>query len=173
MRNALHRGRSFMERVSHLASKGAATTCRYWVGTLDMKETTRRHATQHVDTRRKLYEIANVYERCETVYTTTLPGAHVRSPGEFQAAFAGESHVDQLARSQGMDPIQFRQINALKEGDPNIRLGRWPRIGLLECLEQIQQHPLWLQREQARQETPEELKGWKIGIGVAVGGWPG
>src|SRR5437016_434288 len=51
--------------------------------------------------------------------------------------------------------------------------GRWPRIGLLECLEQIQQHPLWTQREQARQEVPAELKGWKIGIGVAVGGWPG
>src|SRR3989454_4094531 len=72
-----------------------------------------------------------------------------------------------------MDPLQFRQINALKEGDPNIRFGRWPRIGLLECLEQIQQHPLWMQRELARQEVPEELKGWKIGIGVAVGGWPG
>ena len=59
----------------------------------------------------ELYEVANVYERCETVYTNSLPGAHVRSPGEFQAAFAGESHVDQLARSQGMDPIQFRLKN--------------------------------------------------------------
>src|SRR5260221_7876716 len=72
-----------------------------------------------------------------------------------------------------MDPLQFRQINALKEGDPNIMRGRWPRIGLLECLEQIQQHPLWVQREQARRETPGELRGWKIGIGVAAGGWPG
>lgn len=32
---------------------------------------------------------------------------------------------------------------------------------------------MWTQREQARQEAPEELKGWKIGICVAVGGWPG
>src|SRR5258707_12505077 len=72
-----------------------------------------------------------------------------------------------------MDPLRFRQINALTEGDPNIMRGRWPRIGLLECLEQIQQHPLWVQREQARRDVPEELKGWKIGIGVAAGGWPG
>src|SRR5438046_6063516 len=72
-----------------------------------------------------------------------------------------------------MDPLQFRQINALREGDPSIMRGRWPRIGLLECLEQIQQHPLWAQREQARQQVPEELKGWKVGIGMAIGGWPG
>jgi CO/xanthine dehydrogenase Mo-binding subunit len=84
-----------------------------------------------------------------------------------------ESTVQELCEQLGMDPLQFRQINALKEGDPNIRHGQWPRIGLLECLEQIQQHPLWVQREQAKQEAPAELKGWKIGIGVAIGGWSG
>src|SRR5207248_10567949 len=57
--------------------------------------------------------------------------------------------------------------------DPNLMRGSWPRIGLLECLEQIQQHPLWAQREQARLQVPEELKGWKNGIGLAVGGWSG
>ncbi|HEY6407799.1 MAG TPA: molybdopterin cofactor-binding domain-containing protein, partial [Ktedonobacteraceae bacterium] len=42
-----------------------------------------------------------------------------------------------------------------------------------ECLERIEHHPLWAQREQAGQQAPEELKGWKIGIGLAAGGWPG
>src|SRR5258706_13283108 len=51
--------------------------------------------------------------------------------------------------------------------------GRWECVGLLKCLEQIQRHHLWVQREKARHEAPEELKGWKIGIGVAVGGWAG
>src|SRR5258707_12422830 len=72
-----------------------------------------------------------------------------------------------------MDPLRFRQINALTEGVPNLMRARGARIGLVEGLEQIQQDPLWVQREQARQEAPEELRGWKIGIGVAAGGWPG
>jgi CO/xanthine dehydrogenase Mo-binding subunit len=108
------------------------------------------------------------------VVQTNKPGTGAyRAPAGPQAYFALEATVQELCQQLGMDPLQFRQINALKEGDPNIRYGRWPRIGLLECLEQIQQHPLWVQREQAKQEVPEELKGWKIGIGVAVGGWPG
>jgi CO/xanthine dehydrogenase Mo-binding subunit len=49
---------------------------------------------------------------------------------------------------------------------------RWSRIGLLECLQRIQEHPLWANRA-AQKKAPEELNGWKIGIGVATGGWPG
>src|SRR5207302_9617257 len=47
----------FTECASHLTSTGAAVTCRYWVGTLDMKEATTRHAAQHVARSRKLSEI--------------------------------------------------------------------------------------------------------------------
>ena len=120
-----------------------------------------------------IYRCPSMDIRCDVVQTNKPGTGAYRAPAGPQAYFAMESTVQELCQQLGMDPIHFRQINALKEGDPNIRLGRWPRIGLLECLEQIQQHPLWLQREQARQETPVELKGWKIGIGVAVGGWPG
>lgn len=42
------------------------------------------------------------------VYTNNLPGAQVRSPGEFQATFAGESHFDMIARARGEDPLEFR-----------------------------------------------------------------
>ncbi len=120
-----------------------------------------------------IYRCPNMDIRCDVVQTNKPGTGAYRAPSGPQAYFAMESTVQELCQQLGMDPIQFRQINALKEGDPNMMHGRWPRIGLLECLEQIQQHPLWLQREQARQETPGELKGWKIGIGVAVGGWQG
>jgi CO/xanthine dehydrogenase Mo-binding subunit len=120
-----------------------------------------------------VYRCPNMDIRCDVVQTNKPGTGAYRAPAGPQAYFAMESTVQELCQQLGMDPIRFRQINALKEGDPNMMRGQWPRIGLLECLEQIQQHPLWLQREQARQETPGELKGWKIGIGVAVGGWPG
>jgi CO/xanthine dehydrogenase Mo-binding subunit len=120
-----------------------------------------------------IYRCPNLDIRCDVVQTNKPGTGAYRAPAGPQAYFAMESTVQELCQQLGMDPIQFRQVNALKEGDPNIWQGRWPRIGLLECLDQIQQHPLWLQREQAKQEAPAELKGWKIGIGVAVGGWPG
>src|SRR5258707_14811343 len=120
-----------------------------------------------------VYRCPNLHIRCDVVQTNKPGTGSYRAPSGPQAYFALESTVQELCQQLGMDPLQFRQINALKEGDPNIMLGHMPRIGLLECIEQIQQHPLWVQREQARRETPGELRGWKIGIGVAAGGWPG
>src|SRR3989440_6529595 len=120
-----------------------------------------------------VYRCSNVDVRCYVVETNKPGTGAYRAPAGPQAYFALESTVQDLCQQLEMDPLQFRQINALKKGDPNVMHGQWPRIGLLECIEQIQQHPLWTQREQARQEVPEELKGWKIGIGGAVGGWPG
>ena len=120
-----------------------------------------------------IYRCPNMDIRCDVVQTNKPGTGAYRAPAGPQAYFALESTVQDLCEQLEMDPLQFRQINAVKEGDPHIWLGHWPRIGLLECLEQIQQHPLWTQREQARQQAPAELQGWKIGIGVAVGGWPG
>ena len=120
-----------------------------------------------------IYRCPNLDIRCDVVQTNKPGTGAYRAPAGPQAYFALESTVQDLCEQLEIDPLQFRQINAVKEGDPHIWLGHWPRIGLLECLEQIQQHPLWTQREQARQQAPAELQGWKIGIGVAVGGWPG
>jgi len=120
-----------------------------------------------------IYRCPNIDIHCDVVQTNKPGTGAYRAPAGPQAYFAMESTVQELCQQLDMDQIQFRQINALKEGDPNIRSGHWPRIGLLECLDQIQRHPLWLQRNQSNQEIPEELRGWKIGIGVAVGGWPG
>jgi CO/xanthine dehydrogenase Mo-binding subunit len=125
------------------------------------------------------FHFANLY-RCPNieirsyVITTNKPGTgNYRAPFGPQAHFALESSVQDLCQELKLDPLQFRQLNALRTGDPNIMRGQWPRIGLLECLEQIQQHPLWTRREQTRREVPAELQGWKVGTGLAAGGWPG
>jgi CO/xanthine dehydrogenase Mo-binding subunit len=41
----------------------------------------------------------------------------MRAPGEPQAFFAIESHIDELARRIGMDPFDFRMLNLVGEGD--------------------------------------------------------
>lgn len=125
------------------------------------------------------FHFANLY-RCPNieirsyVVTTNKPGTgNYRAPFGPQAHFALESSVQDLCQELGLDPLHFRQLNALRAGDPSLMQGQWPRIGLLECLEQIEQHPLWTRREQSDQEVSPELRGWKVGTGLAVGGWPG
>jgi CO/xanthine dehydrogenase Mo-binding subunit len=118
------------------------------------------------------YRCPNVDLRCYEVLTNKVSVGAYRAPNAPQATFALESTVDELCREAGLDPIAFRLLNGIKEGDPTIDHRTWPRVGLLECLEQIQQHPLWQNRAEHK-NIPEELKDWKIGIGIAAGGWPG
>ena len=51
------------------------------------------------------------------VYTNTVPGGFMRAPGEPQAVFALESHLDCIARQLGQDPVDFRLQNLLADGD--------------------------------------------------------
>jgi CO/xanthine dehydrogenase Mo-binding subunit len=51
------------------------------------------------------------------VYTNQLPCGYFRAPGEPQTLFAVESHIDTIAVAMGLDPIEFRCRNVLKQGD--------------------------------------------------------
>ena len=63
------------------------------------------------------YAIANTRIEAAHVYTNTIPGGYMRGPGESQAVFAIESHIDELALAIGMDPVDFRMKNLVGEGD--------------------------------------------------------
>ncbi|MQF70234.1 xanthine dehydrogenase family protein molybdopterin-binding subunit [SAR202 cluster bacterium AD-804-J14_MRT_500m] len=82
-----------------------------------------------------------------------------RAPGQPQAAFAVEPVIDELAEKLGLDPLDFRLKNAVREGDrmPNGVPHR--RFGCKEILETMKNHPHY--------KTP--LRGENRGRGVAVG----
>ena len=63
------------------------------------------------------YKISNVRLESAEVYTNTVPCGHMRSPGEPQGVFACESHMDEVARAIGMDPLDFRLKNVIRDGD--------------------------------------------------------
>ena len=96
------------------------------------------------------------------VLTHKAPVGAYRAPGAPQAAFALESVIDDLARGLGQDPIEFRLRNASQGGDPMPNGEPWPRIGLRESLQAVQQDPVWRSRERDGR-----------GVGVAAGGWLG
>lgn len=62
------------------------------------------------------YEISNVKVDSYAVYTNNLPGGAFRGFGGPQGAFAAESQMNKLAEALGMDPIEIRMRNVLKEG---------------------------------------------------------
>jgi CO/xanthine dehydrogenase Mo-binding subunit len=118
------------------------------------------------------YRCPNVDMRCYEVLTNKVSVGAYRAPTAPQATFALESTVNDLCLALEMDPLAFRLKNAIKEGDAMVGSRQAPRIGLLECLQKIQEHPLWINRATQKQ-APEGFEGWKVGIGIAAGGWPG
>lgn len=111
------------------------------------------------------YKFPNLEIRGHEVLTNKPGAGAYRAPGAQQGTFAIESAVDELARQLNLDPLEFRLRNCAVEGDPRPNGGEWPRIGLKECLEALQAHPAWREREAARANGR--------GVGIAVGGWPG
>ena len=63
------------------------------------------------------YEIPNVRVDSMAVYTNNLPNGAFRGFGGPQACFAIESSINKLAEKIGMDPVEFRMRNLIKEGD--------------------------------------------------------
>ena len=63
------------------------------------------------------YRIPNVSIDSLCVYTNLPPGGPYRGFGYSEFHFGLESHMTRLAQQLGIDPVQFRRINAIAEGD--------------------------------------------------------
>ena len=62
------------------------------------------------------YEIPNVKVDSYAVYTNNIPGGAFRGFGGPQGAFAAETQMNRLAEALGMDPVEIRLQNVLREG---------------------------------------------------------
>lgn len=62
------------------------------------------------------YYIPNVKIDAYAVFTNNLPSGAFRGFGGPQAAFEAESQVNKLADRLGIDPVKFRLMNTIKEG---------------------------------------------------------
>ncbi len=62
------------------------------------------------------YEIPNVSVDSYAVYTNNLPNGAFRGFGGPQGAFAAETQMNRLAEVLGLDPVELRLRNVLREG---------------------------------------------------------
>jgi putative selenate reductase molybdopterin-binding subunit len=81
------------------------------------------------------YRIANTRIDSTFVYTNTVPGGFMRAPGEPEGVFAIESHIDEVARAIGMDPVEFRLKNLIVEGDETAFGHRLHDVRAIETLQ--------------------------------------
>ncbi len=110
------------------------------------------------------YKVDNLRIEGYDVVTNKPRVQAYRAPGGTPVGFAVEAHMDEVAQKLGIDPLRFRMINAVEEGDKGTNDEPYNRIGLKEILKRISEHSAWT--------TPLEA-GPNRGRGIATGFWRG
>ncbi|HEX9879071.1 MAG TPA: xanthine dehydrogenase family protein molybdopterin-binding subunit [Candidatus Binatia bacterium] len=106
------------------------------------------------------YRIPHVLVEEKYVYTNKVPCGYMRAPGHLQGFFASECQMDLLAEALAMDPVRFRQINFMEDGDESPTEGVVSHIKAAETLERA--------LREAGYRRPREKN---TGRGFAVAQW--
>ena len=117
------------------------------------------------------YRVPNYRALTRAVHTNVVPAGAFRGFGVPQAAIAQEQLYDDLAGKIGMDPLEFRILNALDNDSPTVTgqvLGEG--VGIRACLEALR--PQWQSARAQRAEFNAQAGTLRRGVGVA-GMWYG
>ena len=107
------------------------------------------------------YRVPNCRIESTFVYTNTVPCGFMRAPGEPQAVFALESHIDEIARQLSLDPLEFRFKNLIVDGEETASGERFEHVRVHETL-----------RAAAEAAGYHQPKGPFVGRGIAIGDRP-
>jgi CO/xanthine dehydrogenase Mo-binding subunit len=105
-----------------------------------------------------LYRVPNVRFEATCVYTNNIYCQAMRGYGNPQATFAVETSMDSLAEEAGIDPAEFRLINANQPGDVTPMRLKITSCGMEECINSVKQNLNW-----------SEKRGKHTGRGVGMG----
>ena len=112
------------------------------------------------------YNIPNVKTDVYGVYTNNVPGAAFRGFGAPQALFMAEMQMNKLAEKLGMDPVEFRLKNALKDGDPmGVGTPSPSPVTVIPCIEAARDKIGW-KKEKKDNKNSSHIKR---GVGFAAG----
>ena len=117
------------------------------------------------------YFVPHVKEDVYGVYTNNIPTAAFRGFGAPQALFMAESQMNKLAEKLGMDPVEIRHLNALREGNTlNVGTPAPGKVSIVECIEAARDKFGW--KAKIAQTRPVDMEGTRTirkGIGFACG----
>ena len=118
------------------------------------------------------YEIPNVTVDVDGVYTNNPPSGAFRGFGAPQGAFAAEMQMNKLAETLGMDPVELRLKNLLREESLTAMGTPLPGgVGLVEVTEACARAAGWEQTAQGWQKPSvhSAQQATRAGLGLAVG----
>ncbi len=121
------------------------------------------------------YEVDNACVDSYAVTTNNVPGGAFRGFGGPQGAFAAESQLNKLADALGLDPVEIRRRNVLREGSLlTTQTPIPPGVSMAEVVEACAESSGWgtpppeVQRPlQAFQTTPAQPGALRRGRGFA------
>jgi len=115
------------------------------------------------------YFIPNVKIDVYGVYTNNVPGAAFRGFGAPQALFMAELQMGKLAEKLGMDPVELRLKNALRDGDTlGVGTPSPSPVSVVKCIEAAAERFAW--KDESRRKKDEKLPSHiKRGRGFAAG----
>jgi CO/xanthine dehydrogenase Mo-binding subunit/aerobic-type carbon monoxide dehydrogenase small subunit (CoxS/CutS family) len=88
------------------------------------------------------YRFAHYRATTRAIHTHLVPAGAFRGFGVPQSAVAQEQLFDELAAKLGLDPLEFRILNALEAGDPTVTGQVFADgVGIKACLEALR--PRW------------------------------
>ncbi|MCJ7593708.1 MAG: xanthine dehydrogenase family protein molybdopterin-binding subunit [Desulfobacterales bacterium] len=114
-----------------------------------------------------LYRVPNVRYEAKCIYTNNTWSQAMRGYGNPQATLAIESNMDQLAEKAGIDPMEFRLINANEPGELTPQRLKVTTCGLKECIREVGKRLDW---ESRRKAGKVEGRGMGMASLIHVGG---
>ncbi len=117
------------------------------------------------------YEIPNVKVDVDGVYTNNLPSGAFRGFGAPQGIFAAEMQMNKLAAALGMDPVEIRMKNLLRDGSLTAMGTPLPDgVSLVEVTQQCAQAAGWQKARDGWQKPTLHPQKPHIrrGTGIAV-----
>jgi len=114
------------------------------------------------------YDIENVALHNYAVYTNEPPAGALRGFGISQLVWAYECQADIIARSLGIDPLEFRRRNALREGRPHATGTIMSDVNIEEVLDRLSTQMNWDQYFDHGTATIRRGRGIAIGIKACV-----
>ncbi|MEM4717189.1 MAG: xanthine dehydrogenase family protein molybdopterin-binding subunit [Desulfurococcaceae archaeon] len=119
------------------------------------------------------YEVPNARVDGYAVYTNKVYQGSFRGFGNVSIQFAVERQMDLLAEKLGLDPVDFRLRNVLREGSYTITNQLLDHsVGVGEALRKVAEKADWWNKRRMYSMVNEVNPRFKKGIGVAVA-WHG
>jgi CO/xanthine dehydrogenase Mo-binding subunit len=100
------------------------------------------------------------------VYTNLPPAGPFRGVGASHVCWAYEAEMDDIARCLGMDPLEVRLKNLLKEGDKFITGESMTSVGISDCVQQVAKAIGWQGKDEQAPKTGSIVRA--EGLAVAI-----